>query len=96
MGVILKTYLVWDEFNSSRDSCKEILEMNECSAAISYAEQDISGLEDGLYTKEHREIHNLTKEGNFIMVENPEGVTKRFRVGVVSFLPIWDALEIKL
>lgn len=83
-------FYVWDEFNSSREHAAEIEADCAEDAAIEYAEEDSDGLGDGLYTKSNgREIDNLDRDGNPIVVEHDDGTREVFMVGIVEFEPVW-------
>jgi len=87
-------FRVWDEFNADEDSAWNIEASDPCSAAIEYAERDSDGLCDGLYLGENgRELDGLDK-GQPISVRDPDGVLHRFKVGITSFDPVYDAMEV--
>jgi len=86
-------YRVWDELNADESDAKEFCESEPYDAAIAYAKQDTEGLREELYCADHgREI--ATGQGQPISVRAASGELYRFRVGITSFEPIWDAESI--
>lgn len=75
-------FLVWDEFNSDRDSAWHIEAYDSESAAEKYAEEDVDGSIDGIYSG-----------GHTVMVEDPEGVVRKFNVRV-DYDPTFYATEV--
>ncbi len=91
----MPVFMVWDELNGSREDAFSVDALDAEDAAKEYAEQDSDGLNDGLYTHEFRELHNLERQGQPISVELPEtGEHWSFKVGVVEFEAVWGAHEV--
>jgi hypothetical protein len=91
---MLSNFKVWDEFNASEDTAWEIAADDAEEAAVLYAEKDVDGNTDGIYTCQGREMHNLTAQGQPVSVRCPDGTLKRFKVGIVEFEPVYKATEI--
>ena len=88
-------YMVWDAFNADESEAKPFTENDPYDAAVAYATADSNGLMDNLYTKETgRELDGLD-DGQPISVRAPDGTLYRFKVGVISFDPVFDAMEVK-
>ncbi len=94
----MSQFLVWDEFNSSREYAWEITAYDAEDAAIEYAETDVDGNCDGLYTNKQSVYgthNNLERDGQPISVEDPDGKVTRFRVGIVELEPVYRAAEVE-
>lgn len=87
-------YMVWDELNTDESEAKEFTENDPYDAALAYAQQDDARSSDGLYTKENgRELDGLD-DGQPISVRAPDGTLHRYKVGIISFDPVFDAAEV--
>ena len=93
-------YKVYDELNSSLKYAKEIEAWDEREAAELYAEDDVDGNIDGIYSEkdDYGPMHNLQKDGQPICVvdeknkeSGPCGKMYRFRVGITEYTPIYEA-----
>lgn len=88
-------YRVWDELNADESDAKEFCESEPYDAAIAYAKQDTEGRREELYTGHHGAEVNLSAgQGQPISVRAASGELYRFRVGITSFEPAWDAESI--
>ena len=87
-------YMVWDEFNADESEAKEFTESDPYDAAIAYARQDDARSSDGLYTKENGHELDGLDDGQPISVRAATGELYRFKVGIISFDPVFDAMEV--
>ena len=67
-------YYCWDEINFERDQAEEFMAPSPRSAAILYAENDLGGVNDGVYIDGPHPI----------LVEDEDGT--RFRVLVTAYI----------
>jgi len=77
-------FLVWDQLNSQREDAEEIEAYSAREAAITYAKNDSDGYADGIYTRESREIHNLSTSGQPLVIEGTDGIQEVWNTGVVE------------
>lgn len=96
----VETYKVWDELNSEEQFAQEIEAFDASDAAEEYAEQDMDGNCDGIYTETDRDgrrdvMMGVAKNGHPILVRAPDGTLRRFRVGIVEYLPVYMAEEVE-
>ena len=90
-------FKVYDEFNSSLEFAQEIEAYDEREAAELYAEEDVDGNIDGIYSsKDDRwTIRNLQEDGQPVCVVDEEGKVYHFKVGVTEYTPIYEAFLIE-
>jgi len=92
----MTTFRVWDPVSESGDHApvRDVFDAED--AAADYAENDVDGHSDGVYTKNGREIDNLERDGRELVVENLEtGERVVCRVGVVEFEPVYRACVVR-
>jgi hypothetical protein len=93
----MSDFSVWDAVNCTEEEAEYIFEDDAKSAAIAYAEQDVDGGIDGIYTNEKGlPLNDLNKEGQPIFVRDSNDVLTRWRVGVVEFEPVYAASQEEL
>lgn len=88
-------FSVWDPINESENSALELEADDAQSAAVSYAEQDVDGDIDGLYTNEGEPLSDVAKDGHPIHVRDGNGVVTRWRVGVAGLEPLFAAAPVQ-
>ena len=96
-------FLVWDKINSSREDASTISLLNRGlytaqEAAETYAQRDVDGGMDGLYTADRRgEPCRSAQDGHPIIVEHLEGPEKgkvqTFLVAIIEYEPVWASVE---
>ena len=92
MTTVMGKFKVWDDLNGSERTAQEIEAFDAESAAIDYAENDVDGHADGLYTDEHgHPLDDVADDGLPIRVKDEDGKVLLFRVGVMELEPVYDA-----
>ncbi len=87
-------FKVWDELNGDRESAQDIEADSVEEAAAEYAESDVDGGTDGLYTERegYGPLGRLEADGHPIRVVDDEGREYRCKAGVVEFEPVFSAV----
>ncbi len=88
-------YRVWDERNETVNEARVFLADSAEEAAIQYAQEDVDGLIDGIYTHNGLPHHDLEKGGWPISVWDAQGRITRWKVGITEFEPVFGACEAK-
>ena len=96
----MEIYSVWEGEGGAvaeagnRQFPHEIEAFSADEAAEKYAEDDIDGNIDGIYTDEKGEpLWDLKKDGRLIIVEDAYGKVYRFRVGIVEYEPVYASVD---
>jgi hypothetical protein len=76
-----ETFKVWDAINASEDSSSDIEAGDPHEAAEVYAEQDVDGNIDGIYTRAHP-----------VMVREADGTLHKFEI-TVEYYPVYYATK---
>jgi hypothetical protein len=78
-------YKVWDTINSSEESAVEVEALSPDEAAETYADEDVDGGIDGIYS---------VQQGHPLSVRGPDGVLHRYMV-TVDYFPQFYVNEVK-
>jgi hypothetical protein len=90
-------FYAWDPVNEDESKALELEAVDAYSAAVGYAEQDVDGGIDGLYTgKDGGSVFNVAENGHPVHVRGEDGVVTRWHVGVVEAEPLFDAVKVEL
>lgn len=82
----MSKFKVWDKFNSNESHGIYVTAFDAEEAAIQYAEEDVDGHIDGVYSG---------SDGHEICVLDENGKVVVCRVGVEEFEPVYAAYEVK-
>ena len=93
----MPSFLVRDARDSDDTFARELYEASPAEAAIVYASNDTDWLAEGEYTYRGKPLSDLKEQGCQLLVRNVEtGEVVKFRVGVVEFDPIFNAVSVPL
>lgn len=83
---------VWDDMQGE-GAAWTVNEFNYADdVAVYYAETDVDGRGEGLYTDKHgMPLRSLKQQGHKVYVRDSTGYLTTWKVGVVEFEPIFDA-----
>ena len=82
---------MWDALNQEREDAEHLEAFDAEAAVKSYAECDIDGNCDGIYTDANHNPQSA-EHGQPIHVEDENGVVTKWHVAIVEYEPVYGAV----